>query len=116
MLKSCKCAGSVAYVHCECLKNWLKMKQQTKKGTQFISMFWKTFECEICKSPYPYQFKHLGRKYSLVELESPPTNTPFMILESLNMDKNSSRMIHMFFINTEKTQFRLVSKRRKLSF
>ena len=45
----CKCKGSVGFVHFECLRNWLSTKLQRKETENLVSMYWKTFECEICK-------------------------------------------------------------------
>ena len=57
LLCSCKCDGSVRYIHYACLKHWLKQKMTLKEEPACISYTWKQFECEICKTPYPYVFK-----------------------------------------------------------
>lgn len=61
-----------------------------------ISYYWKTFECEICKSPYPYilKVKANGKVYKLVDIETPKKGA-YMIIESLTLEKNSSRIIHV---------------------
>jgi len=56
LLNSCKCAGSVRYIHYECLKNWLKVKMNKKEEESLISYVWKQFECEICKKAYPCKY------------------------------------------------------------
>ena len=38
----------------------------TDEGT-IIHYSWKTFECEICKQSYPYEFKYKNRKYNLTD-------------------------------------------------
>eukprot|EP00344_Euplotes_crassus_P008538 CAMPEP_0197017290 /NCGR_PEP_ID=MMETSP1380-20130617/79460_1 /TAXON_ID=5936 /ORGANISM="Euplotes crassus, Strain CT5" /LENGTH=212 /DNA_ID=CAMNT_0042444375 /DNA_START=625 /DNA_END=1261 /DNA_ORIENTATION=- len=71
-------------------------------------MNWKQFECELCKMPYPYCFKYLGERWNLVDLKRPKDNeTPFIILESLNSEKNSSRTIHTVVIKSDKRIFQL---------
>jgi hypothetical protein len=92
LLNSCKCDGSVRFIHYECLKHWLKQKMQKKEESNLISYSWKQFECEICKKPYPYIFKSNGRKYRLVDVEV-PEDRKFLWLESLTFEKNSSRMV-----------------------
>lgn len=51
----CKCHGSMRFIHYECLKKWmavkLQVKQNEKKSVTSYNM--KTFNCEICKTPYP---------------------------------------------------------------
>ena len=64
----CKCSGSVGFIHYECLKNWLSTKMQKKESDHLTSMYWKTFECEICKFAYPYLFKVDTKVYKLVDI------------------------------------------------
>ncbi len=94
LLCSCKCDGSVRYIHYNCLTHWLKQKMTLKEEECCVSYTWKQFECEICKTPYPYVFKSQGRKYRLVDVSIPTTGN-FLWLESLTFEKNSSRMVHV---------------------
>lgn len=106
LLISCKCAGSVGYLHLNCLKQWLNFKmtkQQTSEG--FTSIFWKAFECEICKNAYPLTFKAQNKKYNLVEYEKPTGD--YVVLESLSHEKNSSRIIHIIKPTLLKSEFKL---------
>jgi hypothetical protein len=49
-----------------------------------------------------------GKRWNLVDLKRPTDkDTPYMILESLNSEKNSSRTVHTVIINTERTKFSL---------
>lgn len=64
----CKCSGSVGFIHYNCLKNWLSTKMQKKETDNLVSMYWKTFECEICKFAYPYLFKVDQKVYKLVDI------------------------------------------------
>lgn len=65
-----------------------------KEDANCCSYTWKQFECEICKTPYPYVFKTQGRKYRLVDVDLPKSGN-FLWLESLTFEKNSSRMVHV---------------------
>jgi hypothetical protein len=86
-----------------------------KQGVSIFSYFWKTFECEICKNPYPCNqkslildiFKTSGLKYQLIDIEKPEGK--FIILESLNLEKNSSRSVHIITVGGAKDQFKMVS-------
>lgn len=49
----CVCSGTMKYVHIKCLQRWLKSKLHVKDSGQSISIYWKTLECELCKSAYP---------------------------------------------------------------
>ena len=78
-------------------------KRQTSEG--FTSIFWKAFECEICKIPYPLTFKTQNKKYNLVEYEKPTGD--YLVLESLSHEKNSSRIIHIIKPTALKAEFKL---------
>jgi hypothetical protein len=87
LLCICKCAGSVGYIHYNCLKRWLDNKKTVKEGDNYQSIFWKSFECEICKKAYPLMIKSNGQNYHLVDYSRPTTS--YLVLESLNQDKNT---------------------------
>ena len=53
LVSPCKCKGSCASIHIECLKKWIQSK--ICKETQGVvdSYNFTKFECEICKVPFP---------------------------------------------------------------
>lgn len=53
LINLCRCDGSIKYLHVQCLKDWLKSKLNTRTSPNSTSYFWKNFECELCKLPYP---------------------------------------------------------------
>ncbi len=69
------------------------MKRQSKEGVSIVSYYWKNFECEICKTPYPYVFKVGVHRYNLLKIVKPAGD--YIIMESLSLEKNTSRMIHI---------------------
>lgn len=76
LLSTCKCKGGVQFIHYVCLKHWLNTKRvvkesQSKTVTTYI---YKQFQCELCKTEYPYTFKTQNRKYCLVDYEKPENN------------------------------------------
>jgi len=78
-----------------------------KKDSEHLSsMYWKTFECEICKYAYPYLFKVENRVYKLVDFDK-PSSGHFMVLESLPLEKNTSRTIHVLKFSAEKNSFNM---------
>lgn len=85
----------------------MKTKRSQKEHAHLSSYYFRQFECEICKTPYPYIFKAHGNKYNLIEVPvvtailSKAGNTQnrtgdYILLESLTLEKNTSRMIHVF--------------------
>lgn len=99
---ACNCSGSVGYIHYQCLKSWISSKMNKKETDVLTSMYWKTFECEICKTAYPYLFKVDDNVYKLVDIQK-PTSGHFMVLESLPLEKNTSRTIHVLKFSDEKS-------------
>jgi hypothetical protein len=51
----CRCIGSISCIHFQCLKYWmqtkLSIKENEKKTVTSYNM--KSFNCELCKFPYP---------------------------------------------------------------
>lgn len=84
---------------------WLNAKKSIKNGGNFISYFWKSFECEICKSAYPLMIKARGKNFQLVDYERPSTS--YLVLESLNQEKNTSRIVHIIKPNAGNDVFKM---------
>lgn len=57
LIGTCKCAGTVAQIHFDCLCSWLNIRRQSKQSPNFTTYFWRAFECEICKTPYPLMMR-----------------------------------------------------------
>lgn len=56
---------------------------------------------------YPYQFRYRNKIWHLVAIPRPEGNEPYIILESMNLEKNSSRIIHTIIIKGDKKKFSL---------
>ena len=101
----CSCRGTMGNIHLSCLRQWLAVKKIEKTTDNFISCYWKAFECEICKSAYPLMIKSKDRRYNLVQYERPVGD--FLVLESLSHEKNNSRIIHIIKPDANKKVFKL---------
>ena len=97
----CNCSGTVGFIHYLCLKNWLSLKMQSKETSQITTLFWRNFECELCKYAYPYLFKTKDRVYKLVDIKTPANSQNYIVMESLALEKNSSRTIHVMAFTEE---------------
>lgn len=49
----CNCTGTMKYIHVKCLQRWLKSKLQFKHVDNLTSIYWKSLECELCKTQFP---------------------------------------------------------------
>jgi len=67
----------------------------------------KSYNCEICKFPYPFRFSVNNTKgdiiYDLIEIVR-PSDKSYIILESLNQlkDNNNLKSIHVIILEDEK--------------
>eukprot|EP00826_Nyctotherus_ovalis_P051403 TRINITY_DN641_c0_g2_i1.p1 TRINITY_DN641_c0_g2~~TRINITY_DN641_c0_g2_i1.p1 ORF type:complete len:375 (+),score=86.23 TRINITY_DN641_c0_g2_i1:997-2121(+) len=102
----CKCTGTVKFVHFSCLKSWLNLKLVSQLTSNLRYYYWKSFECEICKTIYPFCVTHQKTKYYLVDIEGPKTGD-FILVESLIHEKNTSRLISYIIPSDEKKDFKL---------
>jgi len=101
MINLCKCSGSLLFVHFFCLNKWMASKMSIKENDKktVISYNMKSFNCEICKTPYPLRFKYDNNYFELIESARPNGN--YIILESLNQmkDNNNYKSIHVISLN-----------------
>lgn len=105
----CNCQGSVKWIHFKCLKQWLENKMTTKSSDSHYTISWKQFECEICLHHFTYAFKFKDKIWSLVDIKKPSNEdtSPYIILESLDIEKNSSRIIHTAIFSDRNKKFSL---------
>lgn len=102
----CKCSGSVGFIHFKCLKNWLDLKVTPKQTGNIKSLYWRSFECELCKHAYPYVFRVADRIYKLVDMKKPELPN-YLVMESLPLERNSSRTVHMLSFSEGQTRFKM---------
>ena len=102
MVHLCNCKGGLNYAHYECIKHWMKTKliqiENTKNTVK--TYYIQSFNCEICKSPYPFRFKinNNDKIYDLIEIER-PINTNYIVLESLNQIKENCNIKSIHIIS-----------------
>ena len=107
LLHLCKCKGDLEYSHYNCIKKFLSTKLniiQNKKQT-VISYYINSFNCEICKTPYPLTIKLKNKIYNLIDIRKPKND--YMILESLNQIKenNNHKSIHIISLKNDEPIF-----------
>lgn len=105
LIVPCSCTGSIGYLHLNCLKQWMSSQRSQKSQENFTTYYWKKFNCEIDHEKYPLAFKHGDRFYNVAEYEKPQGN--YLILESLEQEKNASRIVYAIAPNDNKNIFKL---------
>ena len=102
----CNCNGGLRFSHFECIKKWMETKLQKKENEKktVTSYNIKSFNCEICRTPYPFKFKLNGveKPFELIDLEK-PAGCDYIILESLNQMKENCNIksIHVIQLGTD---------------
>lgn len=95
LIAPCKCAGTMKYIHIDCLKNWLKSKINVKNTTYVISYSFKQLMCELCLTPVPMCFKFKGRMHDLINMATP--DCTYIVLEQVTKeDSNRLYCLIMF--------------------
>jgi len=100
----CNCNGGLRFSHFECIKRWmetkLSIKENDKKTVKSYNI--KSFNCEICKTPYPFRFKLKGieKPFELIDLQR-PIDCDYIVLESLNQMKENCNIksFHVIQLN-----------------
>ena len=99
----CKCAGSMGFIHHQCLKSWFASKRIMKTTAIVTTYFWKNLECELCKTAYPYETRSTdGKKMlNIIEYDTPVSEYGddifYIVLESIS--SNTSKVIHVVNMN-----------------
>ena len=100
LVNLCKCKGSVSFSHFLCIKKWMESKCTVKGNCKKTvkNFIITSFNCEICKTPYPVQFKLSGieKPFELIDLKI-PLGCDYIILESLDQmkDNHNFKMVHV---------------------
>jgi len=94
------------YIHLKCLKAWIKQRVEVKETPCITSIVWKSLNCELCGSPYPFAVEFNGRIHELISYKIPAP--PYAIFEHYNKEEDNSCGISIVKF-TEKPIIRIVS-------
>jgi RING-variant domain/FHA domain len=93
LITPCNCAGSMGWIHLECLQKWLNSKVASRDYNNATCYSWKSLECELCKFKYPDRIKVEENIYNLLSVTKP--DNFFIVLESVNNTANSNKTINV---------------------
>ena len=102
----CNCNGGLRFSHYLCIKKWMETKLQIKENEKKTVKSYniKSFNCEICKTPYPFRFilNGIEKPFELITLDK-PIGRDYIVLESLNQMKDNCNIksIHVIKINED---------------
>lgn len=66
---------------------------------------WNKFECDLCKTKYPFRLNQRGHQLELIEYEKPEGS--YMVLETLDNEKDALRMIYINEMGEERTEVKI---------
>ena len=102
----CICKGSMKYIHYECLKNWLNSKIEEEmsidnndKDIEYISYNREDICCELCKEKLPDYIKYKNFYYNISFYK--PKFEEFIILESMKIDNDKIKYIHLISLDNK---------------
>lgn len=99
LVSPCNCAGTMKFIHIQCLKLCVKSQFTVKSSDKCLSYTWKNINCSVCAQPFPNYIVANGKTYSIL-LESQP-EPPYFILESMS-NHGANRGMHCVSLkNTE---------------
>lgn len=101
LFSPCKCNGTMKHIHLACLKEWLNSKKVMKESVYSKTYYWKTLECELCKTAFPNTVKTSSQKniidLRVIQYETPEfdgvDNPHYIVLESVSA--NTSKVVHV---------------------
>jgi hypothetical protein len=101
LLSLCLCAGTMKFIHLDCIRQWLKGKITTRQIGSTLSYYWKQLSCELCKEILPNSTLINGKLVDIVEVTKP--FSPFILLEVKAKQSNEVSSIHVVSVlNSEK--------------
>ena len=81
LISPCNCAGTIKFVHINCMKAWYESKTTCKQSNNTSRYTIYKLNCELCNTKLPLSFFYSGKKYDLVNIKRPESNA-YIILES----------------------------------
>lgn len=85
------CAGTMKYIHVECLRQWLNSRRTSRVASHISTFCWKQIECELCKMRLPFIVKDKGKSIELLEFDKPKSH--YYVLESVTAQ--NLKIIHV---------------------
>lgn len=96
LLNICKCTGSIAYIHYNCLKEQTRHKSQISFSSPDITLkLYDKLICEICKCSLPMDFIYNNKRYSL-NSEEISSQRSYIVLEYTYYNKIESNQSKSF--------------------
>ena len=95
LIQSCKCSGTMKYIHLNCLKQWIGVQsfQKIDSNEDYCIYLIHKIQCELCHTLFPDIIKHQGRSYEITDFNKEYSN--YMIIEALTLDKFKNKYLYV---------------------
>lgn len=93
-LSPCHCIGSLAFIHLNCLREWLQSKMTIHQTATVVSYNWQVPECELCKCTLPERTEAGGVGYEVMEYYR-EKQAYIMLEESDTVEGQFGRIVHV---------------------
>eukprot|EP00826_Nyctotherus_ovalis_P000725 TRINITY_DN10026_c0_g4_i1.p1 TRINITY_DN10026_c0_g4~~TRINITY_DN10026_c0_g4_i1.p1 ORF type:complete len:297 (-),score=50.59 TRINITY_DN10026_c0_g4_i1:155-1045(-) len=104
IISPCKCRGSMKFIHLECLKPWIKQRIMVSESFDSTVITWKSMNCELCKTPYPFAVYFDGKVFELIDCKVP--KCPYIVFE--HNSKGAGDTDSLFIVSfSERNKFKI---------
>ena len=93
----CKCAGTMKYVHLNCLREWIKSKVSSRVTEKGMTVYIKDLSCELCNFQLPPFINYQSQQISLISLTFPKKN--FILFEEYRPDRRQRNGYHIIALD-----------------
>lgn len=90
MVAPCRCAGTMKYIHVECLQMCVMSQMSVNTSENCKSYTWKSMHCSLCSERFPYSIRAEGVEFDILAIERP--EAPYFIIEGLSQHGNNRGM------------------------
>lgn len=93
LISPCKCAGTMKYIHLNCLKEWIKSKVSSRISEKGMSLYIKDLSCELCNTALPSFINYKNQQIGLISINYPTKN--YIILEEYRPERLQKQGLHV---------------------
>ena len=97
LISVCKCAGTMKYIHIECLQQWISSKITTTVTSNSNMKYLKSINCELCRIKLPFSIIANSITHDLLEGHKP--QLPYLILEGIQSEFREPGVYFISFLN-----------------
>lgn len=105
LISPCKCAGSMKFIHLNCLREALRARCSVTSHRGSTRYMWKSLVCELCLSSLPLAVEYAGKSHELISYSQ--ESTEVLVLEELIRKKTDCKVIYYVIDLAEKRHISL---------